>query len=306
MNTERPLSIHLAILAVFLVLAALASPRLAAQDSVYADGLFELGDAQAPPGFPGVANILLSSEQSGPDWEDLFNADGSWRDEDGNGVPDYQELYAGLWAVFSADDVSLGSGFESTALYPDGRVYNGTVSADHDIGNAYVYSALDSLGNVVVFAAAERLGTGDSFLEIELNHDHIRLGRGGYGRGEPWQVVGERVIGDVLLKLSFASGALGTVEASSWSGTGWLPLASTVGESCNTGETLCAISNASDIDGGPWQNFDTEGDPEQVSGGRFVELGANLGALLGAQPSFTTVRLRTPQDTAFGYFAEGN
>lgn len=289
------------------VAVLLGSPQGAlGQDSVYDGGLFELGDAQAPPGFPGMANILLSTEQSGPDWEDVFDADGAWRDDDGNGVPDFQELYGGYWAVFSADDVSLGSGFESTALHPDGRIYNATAAAQHDIGNAYVYWTVDSIGNLVLFAAAERLGGGDSHVEFEFNQDLIRLGRGGYGRGEPWQLVGDRLSGDILIKATFAEGALGTVEASAWDGSTWLPLGAIAGESCNAGETLCAVCNSSEIDGGPWANFDTAGDPEQISGGHFVEVGVNVGALLGAQPDFTTVRLRTPQDAAFGYFSQGN
>ncbi len=36
------------------------------------------------------------------------------------------------------------------------------------------------------------------------------------------------------------------------------------------------------------------------------ELFSDAGAYLGAAPSFTTVRIRTPEDAAFGYFAEGN
>jgi hypothetical protein len=32
----------------------------------------------------------------------------------------------------------------------------------------------------------------------------------------------------------------------------------------------------------------------------------NVGALLGADPLYTTVRMRTPEDAAFGYLGEGN
>ena len=71
------------------------------------------------------------------------------------------------------------------------------------------------------------------------------------------------------------------------------------GEGCDGAETLCVVCNAGLIDGGPW-------DPRRIDPNRFVELGVNAGALLGVQPSYTTVRIRTPEDTAFGYFGEGN
>ena len=115
-----------------------------AQESVYDPTLFELGDGQPPPGMPGMANILDDSGQAGPDWASLFQADGTYRDDYppdgngdplGNGVPDYLELHGGQWVVFTADDVSLGTGFESTALHPDGRIYNSVADAEHDLGN---------------------------------------------------------------------------------------------------------------------------------------------------------------------------
>lgn len=298
-------------LAGFLVLAFIAIVSFAVAtpvhaDGVYTSGLFQLGDGEPPPGMPGLANILESAGQAGPDWGSLFSADGSARDEyDGegnpgaNGVPDYLEIYGGLWAVFNADDISLGSGFEGSALYPDGRIYNSTVTADHDLGNAYVYFTLDSVGNVVLYAAAERLGGGDSSLEFEFNQEHFRLGRGGYGVGVPWEVLGDRSTDDVLVKLTFAGGMLATAEASAWDGQGWIAVSTVAGEGCDGADALCAVCNGDVIEGGPWN-------AQQVGAGRFVEMGINVGALLGAQPVFTTVRLRTPQDAAFGYFGEGN
>jgi hypothetical protein len=282
--------------------------------SVYGSGLFELGDAEPPPGMPGVADILASSAQAGPDWDDLFAADGSARDDYpydesgnpmGNGISDYLELYGGQWVVFTADDVSLGSGFEGTALTPDGRVSNGVVAADHDIGNAYVYSTWDGAGNSVLYAGAERLGSGDSTLEFEFSQGHKRLGHGGFGVGAPWEVVGGRQVGDVLANLSFSGGALGSVVLSVWNGEVWAAIDGLAGEGCNAAESLCAVANADTVDGGSWQNFDTAADPEQISANRFAEVGINVGALVGPV-DFITVCIRSPQDVAFGYFAEGN
>jgi hypothetical protein len=280
-----------------------------AGDGVYSSGMFELGDGQPPAGMPGMADISADPAQSGPDWAELFNADGSARDDYpfdaqgdpmGNGIPDYQELYGGQWAVFTTDYVSMGSDFEGDALMPDGRVFNSVVDADHDLGNAYVYETVDSTGNLVLFAAAERLGDGDSTLELEFNQDLFRLGRGGFGVGAPWKVNGARVSGDILVTMAFFDGALGDVAASVWTGSSWMPLANIVGEGCDASEFLCAISNAGVVDGGEWNG-------QAIEAGRFVELGLNVGALVsGAQPVFATVRLRTPQDAAFGYFGEGS
>ena len=88
-------------------------------------------------------------------------------------------------------------------------------------------------------------------------------------------------------------------EASAWSGDGWVPLSALAGEGCDGAETLCAVCNGSLIEGGPWGS-------QQIEPGRFWELGVNAGALLGAQPTYITVRIRTPQDIAFGHFGDGN
>lgn len=293
--------------------ALLAGTALAVSGS----GIFELGDELVRPG----SGDILGDLQAGPDWTDLFNEDRTLKDDYpldesnnpmGNGVPDYQELYGGQWAVFIADDVSQGTGMETTALAgSDDQVENATVSADHDIGNAYIYSTHDAASNLVLFAGAERLGSGDSYLEFEFNQVHVRLGHGGFGRGEPWRIVGDQAVNDLLVRLNFTGGQLGSLEAYRWvedtPGEGaFQPIGTVSGENCNAEGTLCVVGNGGDIDGGPWPNFDGEGDPETVTADRFVEMGINVGALLGSQPDYTSIRVRTPQDIAFGYFAEGN
>jgi hypothetical protein len=253
---------------------------------VYSAGLFELGDGQAPPGFAGAADILGTADQSGPDWGNLFNAAGG--------------LQAGARGAFVADDVSLGSGFEGTELAgsPD-LVRNGRVAAADDIGNAYVYSTLDAAGHTVLYLGAERLSGADSSLEFELNQTVVRLGHGGFGQGKPWKILGTRAANDALVHLDFASGGVASVSFYRWSDGQWQLAASLVGEGCDVDETLCAVSNAAAIDGGPWK-------PGEIAPGRFVEVGVNLGALFNADPILNSVRIRTPDDIAFGYFEEGN
>lgn len=261
----------------------------AAEQGTYSAGLFELGDGQAPPGFRGAADILGSAGQAGPDWADLFTAAGRPVSTGG-----------GQWAVFTADDVSLGSGFEGTALAgaPD-LVRNGTVAAAHDIGKAYVYSTRDGAGHRMLYLGVERLSGGDSYVEVELNQALVRLGHGGYGIGKPWQVVGARADGDVLVRLDFAAGTLASVTVQRRSDGQWQQAAALAGEGCDEAETLCALCNAAAIAGGPWH-------PTEIAPARFAEVGVDLGALLGSAPVLRSVRIRTPGDLALGYFGEEN
>ena len=48
-----------------------------AGDSVYSSGLLELGDGVPPPGMPGMADITANPEQNGPDWAEVFDAEGT-------------------------------------------------------------------------------------------------------------------------------------------------------------------------------------------------------------------------------------
>ena len=289
-----------------LVALLLGGPGLRAQETrVYDNGLFQLD-----PTIPGNADIIGSPgipSEAGPDWEDLFDAEGKLRDEaPANGIPDYVDLYGGQWAVFTADDVSRGAAVDFTARQGD-RVVNGMVDEQNDLSNAYVYSTFDPLGNLVLYAGAERLSSDDSWIEWEFNQAHIRLGRGGYGRGEPWEITGGNLDGDLLVRLSFEGGFPANLKIWVWDETeGWDRIENFDGEDCNAEQTVCVVANGQEIDGGPWPNFDSGGDPELITPYRFAELGANVGALLGYQPAYTSIQLRTPTDIAFGYFAEGN
>jgi hypothetical protein len=262
----------------------LAAPAMA---GVYGTGLFQLGDGQDPAGFAGAARIENAGQGGAPDWADLFDADGSVRP----GVHG---------AVFLADDVSLGSGFESSALAgAENLVRNGTASAANDIGNAYAYVTRDAAGHIVLFVGVERLSAGDSFVELELNQSLVRLGHGGFGHNSPWKILGDRAGGDVIVRLDFAGGALAGVSFYRVDGDGWQVAAGVAGEGCNDAETLCAITNASSIAPGPWGTG-------VLDAGHFVEVGVDIGTLLEANPNFKSLRFRTPEDIAFGYFSGGN
>ena len=288
------------------VVLAGAFPAGAAGGSVYSGGLFQLGDGQQPAGFSGAADIASTEGQAGPDWADLFTASGALRDDyppGGNGVADAVD-FGGRWAVFVADDVSLGVGFEGTASVGDGAfVKNGVASPAGDIGNVYFYGARDAQGNHVVFLGIERLSASDGVVEFEIGQGKVGLGHGGYGVGAPWKVEGERSPGDVVLSLTFAGGQLAGAEVGIYSDGAWHAIAGLAGEGCDEAETLCAISNGGAIAKGPWPSLD--GGSGEIGAGLFVEAGINVGALLGAQTQERGLRVRTSEDVALGH-VEGN
>lgn len=291
-----------------LVLAG-SSPASADGGSVYSNGLFQLGDGQQPAGFAGAADIAATPGQAGPDWEDIFDSVGGLRDDyplaadgspGGNGVPDAIDRYGGRWAVFVADDVSLGSGFEGTASVGGGEfVKNGVASAGADIGNVYFFGTRDSSGNNVVFLGIERLSGADGAVEFEIGQNAVGLGHGGYGHGVPWKVEGERADGDVLLRLSFAGGQLAAATAGIRSEGSWHAISGTTGEGCDAAELLCALSNRESIGRGPWPSVD--GGSGEIGAGLFVEVGINVGALLGTQMQERSLRVRTSEDVALGH-----
>jgi hypothetical protein len=314
-NSYRRRFYFMARLLSVLCVVSLLGPGSSLAEGVRQNDLFEIGDG-GPSFFPGAGDIIGSVE-TGPDWDDIFSVGGLLRDDypydfsgepAGNGIPDFVDLYAGEAAVFMEDDVSLGGAIDTTAFsYADGVVLNAAVAPEHDLGNSYVYAAFDSLGNLVIYAGTERLAAGDSFVEFELNQAHIRL-----GHGPPWAVTGDRVAGDLLVRVTFAGGYLNSVSISRWveidpasGASGFVEIESLIGEGCNFSETLCITGNAGEIDGGSWRNFDTVGDGEVISANRFVEFGIAADAVLGSRPDYTSIQVRSPQDIAFGYFAEG-
>jgi hypothetical protein len=294
----------------------LTTNQVVHSEEVYGSGLFQLGDGQPPPGYPGTAEIWANPEQPEPDWSDLFNADRSLKDDYdaygnpvSNGVPDYVDLWGGQWGVFPFEVAQGDAAVDLTALtYIDSVPYvvNGEVAPHHDLGNSYVYSTFGLSGNVILYAGAERMAPGDSYIEFEFNQAHIRL-----GHGPPWEITGGNVDGDLLVRMDFTGGSLVSAGIWQWVETGsgegaWQGVDSLVGEGCNATGTACVVCNDFDIDGGPWPNYDAYGDPEQVTAGQFLEIGLDVAALTGLDVDFTSIQIRTPEDISFGHFAEGN
>jgi hypothetical protein len=135
-RTERRYATIASVLLVTVLLASLAIAATGLQQNdptpqanpptetigVMERGLFQLGDG-IDPTLPGLAAIVGSGV--GPDWRDLFNPDGTLRDEydangvrvpGGNGIADAIDRFGGRAAVFIGDDVSAGARIDLTVF----------------------------------------------------------------------------------------------------------------------------------------------------------------------------------------------
>ena len=302
-------------------LSCLAAGTASAQTGPIVDK-FELGDAIEPP-VAGTGDILSLSGVAGPDWEELFNADGSLRDgvdatgtPPGNGIPDFKDLYQGLDALFVGDDVSAGLFTDLTVKFGTDNLGTGPVGAIDDMTNAYVYLTKDASDNLLLFAGIERIQTGPGDIELELNQGMFRVGRG-WPQTSGWEIVGHWMPKDLRLRLSYGvDGLMTSLTVESWEdpeadGTySWVEKQRLTSEGCNQANTICAFRNGASIPGGDWPSFDASGNPvASLDEKCFLEFGVNVSALLEITDSlyrYKTVRLRSPADLVIGHFGEGN
>lgn len=294
---------------------------------------FELGDSTAPP-LAGTGDIESNGSIAGPDWKELFNADGSHKDDvdatgqpPGNGIADFIDIYGGLDALFIGDDVSVGSAIDGTIRYNrNKRVQTGPINGNDDLGNTYVYLTNNTAGERVLYAGIERMSNEPATIELEFNQGHFRLGHG-WPATNGWEVLGEKTDKDLKLVVDIAAGgSLTSVQIKGWEDPEadgvfeWVPKLTLNGEGCNLADPnatppldadlACSFRNDVIVTGGDWPSFDASGNPTtEISADCFFEIGVNFGKLLNiTDPAygFTTVQLRTETDIAFGYFGEGN
>ena len=310
----------LRLVSVLLFFSMVASGALLAQVTVD----FELGDSQQPE-VPGTGDILSVSNVAGPDWQELFNANGTLRDDvdaagvpPGNGIPDFIDLHGGVDALFVGDDISGGTTTDFTIRHPGGRLQTGPVASLTDLTNAYVYLTKNTAGDLLLYAGLERTGTGAAIVELEFNQGHIRLGKG-WPDTIGWEIKGQETAKDLRITLDFpdpTAGEINSIAIDAWEdpesdGTfAWIRKETLTAEGCNAGDALCAFLNQSSIAGGDWPSYDATGTPVTSLGPDcFVEVGVNVGSLLAiVDPTYKykTVQLRSADDLAFGYFGEGN
>jgi len=323
------------LLAILLIAGLLGSlTYVAAQSNVATEGQFEIGDGVNPL-VPGLGDIDGDGLQPGPDWDDLFGANGTPKDvydEFGalgaNGVPDFLDTFDGLRvrrdAAFLVDDISAGTAIDGSVAVGAGLVGQGTVEAIHDLGNAYAYTTFDRGNDLILYAGLERLAPGAGSIVFEFNRKRFAVDADG-------AIVGERSVGDLRVVADFPGGVLGAIQISKWevvdaqagafdwSSVDTLPInAEDPAEQCNAAGTLCAVCNGSTVGGGDWTNYDSEGNVvTDLSADMFFEFGLNLSALLGVHTydnyygtRYANIQLTTyddavtpaPQDVALGSF----
>ena len=265
-------------------------------------------------------------ELSLPQWADLFNPDGSHKDEldgsgtpvpGGNGISDYLDLGA-LDAIFIEDNISDDLATDMSArlgapVLADDLVFNDTVTALYDLGNSYVLANWDTAGDLQIYAGVELLSAAgesppaDTYLEIEFNLDRVQV-----CSGNPWPIHGQRSDGDLLVHMNFTQGALSSVEFKHWeTGSGFqIDATATIQpgdtEPCHGGATpyvICTGTPPLDPPVGGFEVWDLDGNQvASVPPDGFVEVGLDVAGLLGSNPDFTSISVRTPEDIALSAF----
>ncbi len=263
-------------------------------------GLFELGPTQG-------ADILGSPAIPGPDWADIFDANG-----------DVADLNGGTAAAFIKDDLSQSDGVDVTTYSGAGGSNKngdaiaawhwdaGNVPAKDDLSNAYAWATVQS-GHLILFAGFERIdASGDSHVDIEFFQDEVTLDEqppcdDPGADVTPCSFLGVRTPGDLVISMDFVQGGgFGTLSIRRWTGSAYVVIGSRNGEGCNGGDTICGFNNGGPIDGGPWPNYDRHGaEIQQLPQNAFTEFGLDVTALGDGTPCLTTALGKTRSSQSF-------
>ena len=146
------------------------------------DDIFEIGRGE---GTENVTNILDDVDDLRPDWFVLFNSTGQIEFSDGDSnLPDFDEIYGGVFAGFIADDLALKGATDDTIFASSNKnndlvsTWNwdtGNVPAKTDLANVYSYATMNG-DNLIVYIGLERLApNGDAHIDIEFNQQAITL-----------------------------------------------------------------------------------------------------------------------------------
>ncbi len=251
-----------------------------------------------------------------PEWEKIINPYGFFKDdvnENGmfgsNGIPDYIDLYRGVDADFVQDNISNGVATDMSALLPGPRLedevlYNGAVRPEHDLGNGYVLATIGADNHLRLYAGIERLVTDAvTYIEFEFNQNPVRL-----GPGSPWPLIGNRMDGDLLVRMVFANRTLQSVGLEQWRQGGFKVVKAgdgITGENCRHKRDFMYCTGLPPIrhpvDG--FEVWDEDFNPlDPIPADNFVEVGIDIDLLLGPQANITSVLFRTPEDIAMNNF----
>ena len=155
----------------------------------------------------------------------------------------------------------------------------------------------------MLYAGLERLApNGASHIDYELFQANVGLDHAvPCPDGEICRFTGNRTVGDIIISVDYEiGGTLGSVTLRRWNGTDYVVVSSGA-LGCNAADTICVFSNTTDIDGGPWPNFDEHGDPiTTIPTNAFTEFGLNLTQLLGGNvPCTANAVLKTRSSPSF-------
>ena len=273
------------------------------------------------PIFSQAQNLLTL-----PIWADIFDTYGNIKDsvdasgESGaNGIADYIDLYDAADAIFVGDNISDSQATDmsiasDTQTLSSTVVRNGTVAAKHDVGNSFVMAKYTDNGDLQLFGGVERIAgaTQNSFIEFEFNQEIVQV------FAVDTAIKGERVAGDLLVRLNVEQGVLTGSQVKRWKNSGEFETLTTVsvasGLACNGNTQSHVICDPWLASGqhnyqsafDPWtEGWDLDGNPVIPSSPNAVlEFAVNVKQLLGTNPEFTSIIVRTPKDLILEGFRE--
>ena len=252
-----------------------------------------------------------------PDWQKIISPDGSAIDLVGergrggtDGTPDYRQLYPAFEAGYIEEIISNGLATDSSALLiarevQDEVLYNGAVSAAHDLGNAYYLLALSQTGGLRLYTGVERLRSDlPTFIEFELNQIPV-----GVDSGIPWwHIKGQRQNGDLLVRFNITAGNLSSVELAVWNESYFHIFESdtqVLGNGCREhfNYIYCVGSPPLDRSQQLIEVWDQDYHPlDPVLADSFIELGIDFARMLDSATEFSSLYIRTPEDVVMTSF----
>lgn len=274
-----------------------APPAFAADPSdpnIFELGLGDSGDES------GRTNILGNSVNPGPDWADIFDANGEVVSLFGGKAATFLKDQPGTSADFTTY-TSQGSDTNSQKV-TDWTWTTNSVPPKDDITNAYAYEKIVN-GHRMLYVGAEReVPNGDAHIDFEFFQSNVGLDHTApCPAGTVCKFVGANTDGDILVSMDFTNGGdfaglsirkrhegvksqqVNTVLGKIATGDNY-DLIAVVPAGCNLDvggvHTTCAFSNQGAINGGPWVNVDNHGDEIfNLEKNAFTEWGIDLTAL---------------------------
>jgi hypothetical protein len=269
------------------------------------------------PGAISPAQKAKDDDLSMPEWQKIISPEGmaidmlGWKRKFGrDGIPDYVQLYPALEAGYVEEVLSNGIATDMSALLmardvQDEVLYNGAVSAAHDLGNVMYMLGLSESGGLRLFVGVERLLSDyPTFIEIELNQNPVAV-----GSGVPWwHIEGQRQDGDLLVRFNISAGTLNSVELAVWNETYYNIFENdteALGSGCRDRFSFAYCVGTPPIDRSQQviELWDEESQPvEPVRANGFVEIALDFARLLDSASEFSSLYIRTPEDVVLTSF----